>query len=89
MKKTYTVLIEKRVSKKDLKPLPTNDRLRILRRIYKLSLNPYPAGHKKLENYDPSTFRIRQGNYRILYRVDEGVLKVLVVRVGHRKDIYR
>ena len=89
MKKTYKILIDKRVTKKDLQPLSAKDRLRILQRINNLAQDPYPKGYKKLDNYTPVTYRIRQGDYRVLYRVEDKVLKVLVVRVGHRREIYR
>lgn len=89
MKKTYRIVIEKRVSRKDLKAIPAKDRLRILQRVNKLAHEPYPAGHKKLENYQPSAYKIRQGNYRIIYRVENKILKILIIKVGHRREIYR
>lgn len=89
MKKIYEVVIEKRVRKKDLKAVPAKDKLRIFERIYELANDPYPKGCTKLENYKPATYRVRQGTYRILYRVHDDVLQVLVVEVGHRRDVYR
>lgn len=88
MKKTYKVILEKRV-KKDLKPVPNKDRVRIFDRIYSLAKDPYPKGYTKLENYKPTTFRVRRGKYRILYRVNEGVIEIRVVAVGHRSGIYK
>jgi mRNA interferase RelE/StbE len=49
--------------------------------------NPRPAGAEKLQGVD--LFRIRSGDYRVIYQIKDDVLIVLVVRIGHRKDIYR
>ena len=59
----------------------------VVRRISKLSDEPRPPGCSKLSGKD--LYRIRQGRYRILYRIDDDVLTVLVVKVGHRRDVYR
>lgn len=57
-------------------------------RIRKLAINPRPHGSKKLKG--PSErYRVRQGNYRILYEIRDNVLMVTVVNVGDRKDVYR
>jgi mRNA interferase RelE/StbE len=71
-----------------LKEIPVRDRLRIARKVDQLALNPRPFGSLKLKGED-NTFRIRSGDYRIVYEVIENRVLVHVLRVGHRKDIYR
>ena len=63
------------------------DRQRIVRKIEGLAENPRPPGCQKLSGYD--RYRIRQGQYRIVYAVEDDALIVYVVKVGHRKDVYR
>ena len=60
----------------------------IINSIRELAQNPRPQGCKKLQGYK-ELYRIRSGNYRIVYTIREKKLLVLVVRVAHRKDIYR
>lgn len=64
------------------------DRERIIRRVQQLAENPRPAGSKKLKGSD-NTYRIRQGDYRIIYDVEDDRVLVLVLKVAHRKDVYR
>lgn len=73
---------------KDIEALDTEDRLKVMARIYLLKDNPYPEGSKKLEAKN-NLWRNRVGDYRIIYQVQKKVLLVLVVRVGNRKDIYK
>lgn len=54
-----------------------------------LAENPIPIGSKQLAGEVPPLYRVRVGDYRILYQVEENVLVVLVVHVGHRKEVYR
>ncbi len=54
--------------------------------LYELAKNPRPQGYKKLKNR--KGYRIRQGNYRILYDIFDYILTVEVVALGHRKDVY-
>ena len=84
---SYKVIIDKRVRKKDLPLIPTKDRTRIIRHIINLANNPYSADSIQLKG--SSIRRIRQGNYRILYTVDDSKVIVYVVKVGHRRNIYR
>jgi mRNA interferase RelE/StbE len=60
----------------------------VLAQVAALSLDPRPPGVRKLAGY-PNTYRIRLGEYRIVYEVRDDVLVVHVVRVGHRKSIYK
>ncbi len=63
------------------------DRRRIVRRIRGLAADPRPPGCEKLSGRD--RYRLRQGKYRIVYSMEDENLVVYVVKVGHRKDIYR
>jgi len=63
------------------------DRQQIIKLIGSLADNPRPSGCSKLSGYD--RYRIRQGSYRIVYGIEDDELTVYVVKVGHRKDVYR
>lgn len=86
----YRVSI-KRSAVKEIEAIPQKkERQRIIRRIGQLADNPRPPGSGKLSGHD--RYRIRHGVYRIVYGIDENelvVLVVVVVKVGHRKDVYR
>lgn len=84
---TYQIEISNRAAKQ-LKKLSTDIRDRINEKILELADNPRPSGVVKLENTD-NKYRIRVGSYRILYEIQDDVLIVKVVRVGHRRDVYR
>jgi mRNA interferase RelE/StbE len=72
---------------KDLRGIPRVDVERILARIEALRSDPRPTGCEKLSGQE--RYRVRQGQYRILYRVAESELVVEVVKVGHRREVYR
>jgi len=82
----YRIIVKKSVSK-DLKKIPKKDVARIVSTIKKLAINPRPPQSKKLSGQE--RYRLRQGNYRILYSIEDGKLVVCVVRVGNRRDVYR
>jgi mRNA interferase RelE/StbE len=63
------------------------ERQRVVERIGKLAEDPRPFGSEKLSGQDK--YRVRQGRYRILYAIEDQDLLVQVVKVGHRKDVYR
>lgn len=63
------------------------DRTRIVDRIRHLAEEPRPRGCEKLSGSD--RYRVRQGNYRILYSIDDDASIVTVVKIGHRRDVYR
>jgi len=63
------------------------DRQRIAQRISSLADNPRPPGCQKLSGRE--RYRIRQGNYRILYTIEDSQLVVFIIRVVHRKEVYR
>ncbi len=77
----------KRSVAKDLRGLPKVDVRRILDRIEALSADPRPPGCEKLSAAE--RYRIRQGAYRILYEIHDSQLVVLVVKVDHRREVYR
>ena len=72
---------------KEIEALPKQDRRRIVARIQELSTNPRPPSCQKLSGHE--LYRVRQGNYRILYTVHDGDLLVVVIKVGHRREVYR
>jgi mRNA interferase RelE/StbE len=72
---------------KDFSTIPKEDLQKILHRIDALAKDPRPPGHEKLTGQD--RYRVRQDRYRIAYSIQDKDLTVWVVKVGHRKDIYR
>jgi mRNA interferase RelE/StbE len=71
-----------------LRKLATEVSRRIARKIDALATQPRPADARKLEG-EEGLYRVRVGDYRIIYSVHDDVLLVLVVRIGHRSDIYK
>ena len=82
----YKILF-KRFVRKDLKKIPKRPLQNILTKINSLTDNPYPKGVEKLSG--GSYFRIRQGVYRIIYEVKNNELIIIIIKVGHRKSVYR
>ena len=73
---------------KEIEAISTKkDRRRVVQRICALADDPRPPGCQKLSGRD--RYRLRQGRYRIIYSVHDQELVVFVVKVGHRKDVYR
>lgn len=77
----------KRSVLKDLVSIPKKDLQRIMSAIRSLAEDPRPPASRKLSGLEQ--YRLRQGDYRILYSIADDVLTVFVVAVGHRKEIYR
>ena len=77
----------KRSAEKELRKLPKADLIRILTQIEALADDPRPNGSIKLTNQE--NYRVRVGKYRVLYSIEDDILTVYVVKVGHRKDVYR
>jgi len=71
----------------NLRSIPNEDVARILERVEILAADPHPPGSEKLSGKD--RYRVRQGVYRIIYAVDNEEMTVLVVKVGHRRDVYK
>jgi len=72
---------------KEIDSLPSRERRRIVARIERLAVDPRPQGCEKLSGQE--RYRIRQGNYRVLYEIRDRELVVVVVKVGDRKEVYR
>jgi mRNA interferase RelE/StbE len=75
-------------AKRQLQKLPREVQLKLNQRIGSLSLDPRPIGSRKLKGSD-ELWRIRVSDYRVVYEVREKILVVLVVRVAHRREVYR
>ena len=84
---SYTVIIPKPVQKQ-LDNLPEDIRQRITDKILSLTIEPRPLGVKKLKGFD-NEYRVRVGDYRVRYEVNDKILTVLVLHCKHRRDIYR
>ena len=82
----YKIFFKKSVEK-DIKVIPKKDLVKILERIEALAEEPRLPGCEKLSGQQK--YRLRQGRYRILYSVQDDELTIYVVKVGHRRDIYR
>jgi mRNA interferase RelE/StbE len=72
---------------KDLRGVPKDDVARILVRMEALCDDPRPPGSEKLSAQE--RYRVRQGNYRIIYGIEDDAVLVEIVKVGHRRDVYR
>ncbi len=77
----------KRSAVKELKQLPKEMVARIVQTVEQLADNPFPAGAKKLAG-SQHTYRVREGDYCILYDVLSQTLLIEIIRVGHRKNVY-
>lgn len=74
--------------RKDLKRIPAEDVARIMERVGALADDPRPPGAEKLSTRE--RYRVRQGgDYRIVYEIEDRVVTVWVVKIGHRRDVYR
>ena len=83
---SYRILI-KRSAAKELETLPLKDRRRVAHRIQGLAPLPRPVGAEKLSGEEK--YRVRQGDYRILYTIDDAERTVMIVKIGQRGDVYR
>lgn len=75
-------------AEKSLRKIAKKDLVKIIDAIQILKINPFPEGCRKLAG-EEGIYRIRQGNYRIIYEIEGKKLLILVLKIGHRKDIYR
>ena len=73
---------------KDLRSIPRSYQGKIIDKAESLAENPYPRGCLKLKGLQEELWRIRVGDYRILYQVDDSVEVIDIRKIGHRKDIY-
>ncbi|MCZ6640024.1 MAG: type II toxin-antitoxin system RelE/ParE family toxin [Gammaproteobacteria bacterium] len=75
-------------AEKQIRKIPQKDQIAVIRRIRELATQPRPQGSRKLQGYD-DVYRIRVRNYRILYSVEDRRLIIIILKVGHRRDVYR
>lgn len=83
---SYSIFI-KQNAEKELMAIPKEDRLRIVSKIRTLASVPRPAGCEKLRG--DTSFRIRQGDWRIIYEIDDENKAVTIFKIGHRREVYR
>ena len=82
----YLEIVFTKAAERDFEQLPRETRERVDRRLFSLAQEPLPAGAEKL---DENTFRVRVGAYRIIYGFENNNLVILVIRIRHRKEVYR
>ncbi len=75
-------------AKRQLRKLSKENQRRVLEGIEKLSQNPRPRGYKQLHG-EENVFRVRVGDYRLIYEIADDVLLVFVLRIAHRREVYR
>ena len=83
---SYRLFIKPSASK-EIEGLPKQDRRKVVAKIQGLAKDPRPAGCERLSGHEQ--YRLRQGDYRILYSIEDKDLIVAVVKVGNRKEVYR
>lgn len=84
----YQLIIKRTVSK-DMKKFPLDIKRKLISAIESLREQPFPQTNLKKLQGSPNSYRLRVGDYRILYDVEEEIRIISVYKVGHRKDIYR
>jgi mRNA interferase RelE/StbE len=84
---SYQVIILKRVLKY-LESMPKLESARVFQKIEQLATEPRPQGVKKLVGKQVDLYRVRSGDYRIIYTIDDGVKIVEILKVGHRGEVY-
>ena len=83
---SYRLLLKKS-AERELRKIPKTDLQRITERIKELAALPRPSGSEKLAGQD--SYRIRQGDYRIVYTVDDAHRLIEIMKIGHRREVYR
>ena len=76
-------------AEKFLAKAPKKNRSRIIEKIDALEKDPMPLGCMKLQGHKEALYRIRSGDYRVIYSIKKDILVVLVIEIGHRRDVYR
>jgi mRNA interferase RelE/StbE len=85
----YRILIKTSARKELVQVGPARaDRQRIVRRIEALAKEPRPPGCEKLRGSE-DRYRVRQGHYRVIYEIEDTARTVTIVKIGHRRDVYR
>ena len=82
----YQIIIE-RTARKDIQKINQPDQVRVIQSIELLADEPRPEGCKKLKGRE--AWRIRVGNYRVIYEILDNLLIITVITVGHRRDVYK
>lgn len=77
-----------RAAAKIFEELPRHTKMLIQKKIDALATNPRPSGCEKLSG-EEGLYRIRSGDYRVIYQIEDRVLYILVVKIGHRREVYR
>jgi mRNA interferase RelE/StbE len=85
---SYSVFIKTSAAKELESVEPRAMRSRIVSRIQGLARDPRPAGSQELAG-DEERYRVRQGSYRIVYSVDDKTRAIEIVKIGHRREVYR
>lgn len=85
---SYRIQLKASAAREIEKVVAKSDRRRIVERIGRLTGDPRPKGSEKLAGYD-DRHRVRQGDYRIIYLIDDDALLLTIYKVGHRRDVYR
>ncbi|MGZ8375549.1 MAG: type II toxin-antitoxin system RelE family toxin [Nitrospira sp.] len=87
MTEPYSIVIN-RSAEKELKTVPSGDLKRVVDHIRGLAQQPRSSGCEKLSG-ESERYRIRQGDYRIVYSIDDTARRVEIVKIGHRREVYR
>lgn len=82
----YKIIFSKKVLK-ELSSLPVKDGKKVVSTIEDLVQDPKPVGSKKLKGSE-NKYRVRVGDYRIIYSIDDNILTIEIIRIGHRRDVY-
>jgi len=80
-------LVVKKSAERELRALPKVDLRRVTDRLRGLAQDPRPPGHEKLSSQEH--YRVRQGDYRVVYAIDDDHYVVTIVKLGHRREVYR
>ena len=83
---SYKLLIKSSAAG-ELEAMPRKDRNRIIAKIEGLAANPHPRGSEKLSGEEK--YRLRQGDYRVLYSIQDASMTVTIVKIAHRREVYR
>lgn len=84
---TYKIVLKKSF-KKQTKDIPDKDYRRIMISISELKNDPLPSGNKKLKGTSDNIYRIRIGDYRIVYEINYADTTIVIIKIGHRSDVY-
>ena len=83
---SYSLFIKKS-AERELRKIPKINLKRIVNKIKSLAQNPHPQGNEKLSEQE--RYRVRQGDYRIVYTINDKDSRIDVVKIGHRREVYR